>query len=91
VHDPIDPLSKWPGRNDSNVKRIGSPLSELNGPLVGVTSGNYGSRVYDQVTEGRHLEIAICDDCLLTRQKLVDEVETIHRVDEVSRRQADLG
>lgn len=55
------------------------------------TSGNFGSRVYDQLTEGSFLEIAICDDCLTERQQLVEEVTIVRRIEEVSRHAAELG
>jgi hypothetical protein len=55
------------------------------------TGGNFGSRVYDPLTEGTFLEIAICDGCLAARKHLVEEVVTVHRVDEVSRRPAELS
>ena len=55
------------------------------------TSGNFGSRVYDPLTEGRHLELVICDDCLSSRKHFIEEVVTVHRVDEVSRRPVELS
>ena len=55
------------------------------------TSGNYGSRVYDELTQGTFLEIALCDGCLAARKHLVEEVVTAHRVEEVSRRSAELS
>jgi hypothetical protein len=55
------------------------------------TSGNFGSRVYDQLTEGAFLEIAICDGCLTERQQLVEEVTIVRRIEEVSRHPAELG
>ena len=54
------------------------------------TSGNFGSRLYDSLGNGRFLEIAICDECLAARKPLVDEVVTIHRIEEVSRCPAEL-
>ncbi len=54
------------------------------------TSGNFGSRLYDSLSEGRCLEIAICDECLASRKQFVEEVVTVHRVEEVSRRPAEL-
>ena len=55
------------------------------------TSGNYGSRVHDQLTENTFLEIAICDGCLTERQELAEEVTIVRRVEEASRKPANFG
>ena len=54
------------------------------------THGNYGSRAYDPAVDSKHLEVAICDDCLVTRKHLVEEVVTVHRIEEISRRPPEL-
>ena len=55
------------------------------------TRGNFGSRVYDQLTGGTFLEIAICDGCLTERQQLVEEVTIVRHVKEASRNPANFG
>lgn len=47
-------------------------------PMEGViftSKGNYGSRVYDPMTDSEHLRIYICDDCLVTGANTVDKVK----------------
>jgi hypothetical protein len=49
------------------------------------THGNYGSQAYDSLSENRHLEIAVCDDCFATRKSFIEEVVTIREIRETSR------
>ena len=44
------------------------------------TTGNFGSRVYDQCGEPGELEIYICDECLRVSNRVYEVITTITRV-----------
>jgi len=52
--------------------------------------GNYGSRVYDPADAHVFLEAFICDDCLVRKKGLVEEVSVRRRTEVIERRPPDL-
>ena len=53
----------------------------VHGATIWTSSGNYGSTVYDPASEGVYLEVHICDECLVRKKGLIEEV-VVHRVEE---------
>ena len=43
------------------------------------STGNFGSMVYDPVSEHEYLEVYICDKCLKKKQKLAKEVRFVDK------------
>lgn len=55
------------------------------GPIDGTlwkSHGNYGSSVYDDMTGRKHLELVICDNCLVKRMKVIREAVRVVEVRE---------
>ncbi len=46
------------------------------------SSGNYGSSVYDPIDGNTFLEAYVCDECLLQKKELIEEV-VVERTDKV--------
>jgi len=46
------------------------------------SSGNYGSGVYDPIDGNTFLEAYVCDECLLQKKELIEEV-VVERTDKV--------
>ncbi len=53
------------------------------------TSGNYGSGVYDPLNGRVFLEAIICDECLLRKKELIEEVVVIQPSEIIERRPVD--
>ena len=51
------------------------------------SSGNYGSGVYDPIDGNTFLEAYVCDECLLQKKELIEEV-VVERTDKVIARRA---
>ena len=51
------------------------------------THGNYGSSVYDPMSENTYLEAVVCDECLKKKRKLMEEVVSRKKVVVVKRRE----
>ena len=50
------------------------------------TQGNYGSKVFDAVSDGVFLEAFVCDDCLSRKKQFIEEVVVRHTIEVVERR-----
>ena len=50
------------------------------------THGNYGSKVFDPASDAVFLEVFVCDDCLLRKKQLIEEVVVRHTSEVVARR-----
>lgn len=57
------------------------------GATVWNTRGNYGSTVYDPLTNGVKLECWICDKCLTNKKSLLEEVKFQTKYSELSRKE----
>jgi hypothetical protein len=42
---------------------------------IWTSHGNYGSTVYDPLNEETFLEACVCDDCLVRKKALIEEVK----------------
>jgi hypothetical protein len=51
--------------------------------------GNFGSSVYDPLSDQVFLEALICDACLIQKRKLVEEVMVHRSVEVLERREPD--
>ena len=67
---------------------LASPRARGEGRVRGVwrTHGNYGSKVFDPASDAVFLEVFVCDDCLLRKKQLIEEVVVRHTREVVERR-----
>ena len=57
------------------------------GATIWRSDGNYGSSVYDPISESRYLEAHVCDVCLLSKKHLLEEVHFQRRFEVLERRE----
>lgn len=56
------------------------------GAVVWRSLGDYGSKVYDSMTNDVFLEALICDDCLVEKNDFIEEVVVRRTTEVVERR-----
>lgn len=61
----------------SDTNKNPTVLSALDGGLWFRAYGNYGSTVYDPISEHGFLQIAVCDECVLDNLTNVSEIYCI--------------
>ena len=60
----------------------------LHNATVWRSSGDYGSTVYDSIADDQFLEVVICDDCIVEKNDLIEEVVVRRTTEVVERRPA---
>ena len=70
-------------------KAIEADELALHDATVWRTHGDYGSKVFDAVSDAVFLEAIVCDDCLVRKKQLIDEVAVRHTSEVVERRTPD--
>jgi len=53
--------------------------------------GNYGSSAYDPMRENRYLEAHVCDQCLIKKKPLLEEVVFQKKFQVLERKEPDFG
>ena len=54
-------------------------ISPVYGGIIFRSTGNYGSSIFDPITEEEILQIVICDDCIRNKIKRVIHIYDIQR------------
>ena len=70
-------------------RAIGADDIAVHDATVWRSDGNFGSKVYDSLAGDVFLEAFVCDDCLLKKKELVEEVIVQRTTKVVERRLPD--
>jgi hypothetical protein len=71
-------------------KALQPGLVDCQNATIWTTEGGYDSSVYDPNCGGVFLEAAICDECLVRKKGLIEEVEVTRPAEVLTRRPPDL-